>query len=56
MQISRDIMATAAVERPTWTPISSLPTNPPHEAQRVEEIVKRVVEDHRETLEKLADE
>jgi hypothetical protein len=39
-----------------WTRISDVPSNPPERTERVERLVDRVVEDHREALEKLADE
>jgi len=37
-----------------WVRISDTPANPPEETERVEVIVKRVLEEHAETLEKLA--
>ena len=39
-----------------WTRISDVPSNSPERTARVERLVDRVVEDHREALEKLADE
>lgn len=33
-----------------------IPQNPPERTERIERVVEKVVEQHRETLEKLADE
>lgn len=60
MEFPRNIQSnhftSSAEPRPSQTPLASLPSNTPEESRRVQEIVKRVVEEHRETLEKLADE
>ena len=36
--------------------LSEAPESPPEETERIERLVERVLEEHRETIEKLADE